>query len=95
MKAVIALILLFLISGCGFTGNVVNELSEQPTQLETDQSALADAVSSEDVYICYNILSQQVRESCFIQLAQIMDDPSICDNLLGNDLRASCIVGIQ
>ena len=43
----------------------------------------------EDVSVCYPIETQNIREQCFMLLAEKTKDESICRNLLGS-LRETC-----
>ena len=90
MKYIVAVIaVLLLLSGCGITGKIVEEVENQPTQSEKDQAALEKAIENKDVSICHKLQDQPTRESCFIALAKETGDKSICYNLMGS-LRESC-----
>ena len=98
MKKLIALILLIFLTGCSIeelTGRVAQEVEKVPTQLETDQANLEKALSEREVSPCYSIQNQEIREDCFISVANELSDPRICNNLLGNSLRNQCKAGIE
>ena len=90
MRQIIALaMLLVLVTGCGITGRVVEEIEEQPTQEDADVNTLNIALAEKDVSVCYSIETQPTREQCFILLAKELEDPMICNNLMGS-LRETC-----
>ncbi len=89
-RILILLTLLIVLTGCGITGKVVEEVKEQQTQEEKDTDNLIQAISEEDVSICYDLQTQNIREECFKSLAKDLHDPSICNNLLGRSLRDDC-----
>ena len=93
-RLILLLVMIVILTGCGITGRVVQEVEEIPTQNEKDQAELEAAVSSKDVSACYGIETQPTREVCFILLAKELNDPDICNNLLGKTLRESCKAGI-
>jgi len=95
MRIAIAILLIIFISGCGMTGRVVEEVQEQSSQQDTDKISLTQAIAQKDVTKCYGIQNQPIRESCFIQLAQITNDTSICNNLFGRSLKNTCKKAIQ
>jgi len=91
MKRILGLIaILILITGCEITGRVVQEVENQTTQADRDIDNLEKAVKEDDLALCYKIQNQQIREDCFIQMAQLRENPSICNNLLGNSFREQC-----
>lgn len=82
-KLIFFLLSCVLISGCGITGKVIETLdSEVEAQLEKDYSKIIDALDKKDPTMCYYIMTQEVREDCFMRLAVHADDQSICKNLL-------------
>ena len=93
-KIILAILLMFLITGCSITGRVIQEAEKVSIQEDRDQADLEKALTTKDVSMCYYIQTQPTRESCFMKLAQELKDPSICNNLMGS-LRESCKAGIQ
>ena len=89
MRIVPLLLLIIFLTGCAFTGRVVEEVEKYPTQQEKDQTNIEKALAEKDVSYCYSTQTQEIREECFMSLAQELGDPSICENLLGS-LRYSC-----
>jgi len=92
MKAIFSIILILIfLTGCGITGQVVSEIEEQQTLEQKDQESMEDALSKGEVSLCYGIQTQDIRETCFIELAKKLKDSSICNNLLGKTIKQSCI----
>lgn len=89
-RLLIILALLVLLTGCGITGRVVQEVEKQPTQSDNDLNALNIALAEKDVSVCYPIETQPIREQCFMLLAKELKDTSICRNLIGS-LRETCV----
>ena len=83
-------LLLVVLTGCGITGRVVEQVEKQPTQEESDLASLNIALAEKDVSVCYPIETQPIREQCFMQLAEELKDESICRNLMGS-LRKACV----
>ncbi|MBW2992470.1 hypothetical protein KY345_04600 [Candidatus Woesearchaeota archaeon] len=82
-KILLLLSVCILLTGCGITGKVVESLDQEvEAQLESDYSKLVDALDKEDPTPCYYIMTQNIREDCFIRLAKKTDDKSVCSNLL-------------
>ena len=95
MKRILSLILLLvLLTGCTITGKVVDEMDKQPTKADKEVVALDKAIADKDIMQCYYIQTQQIREKCFLSLAQELNDSSICKNLLGS-LKESCITSLN
>ena len=63
--------------------------------MKINKDNLEKAIAEKDISVCYNIQTQNIREICFIKLAQELNDPSICNNLLGESLKSSCKAGIS
>lgn|GEM_PF-2621632 len=81
-----------LVCGCGMTGKVVQQLdSDVEAQIEKDYSKMVDALDKEDSTLCYYVMTQHIREDCFIRLAKNKDDKSICNNLLSPHPRDECL----
>lgn len=90
-KIIFLVALCVLFSGCGITGNVVQQLdSGVEAQLEKDYIKIVDALDQKDYTICYDIMTQNIREDCFMRLAKNTKDKSVCKNLLPG-LRADCL----
>ena len=95
MKAILSLMFVVFITGCGITGSVVQNIEQLETIEERDAAYLENALELEDISNCYKIQTQPIRESCFIALAQLTGDDSICKHLLGDTLRSACRDGVQ
>lgn len=65
------------------------------SNISVDDSLKMQAIKEKNPDLCKNILSEEIKDNCFLNVSIILKDSSVCENIDSNVAKSNCVLSVR
>jgi|GEM_PF-6275664 len=60
-----------------------------------DDSLKTQAIKEKNPDLCKDIVSEKIKDNCFLNVSIVLKDSSICENIDSNSVKSNCVLAVR